>query len=256
LHDRLLIEADRAELWVNATHRRSTCIFLVFLVSAAGCGRGSDSEAAEEYIQARAEGLQIQDDEDTELSASEAACFAAREVEMIEAEQLIEEDITPEEYAAASDLVSLDIDLPEDAVGQLADVMKDCAGDTVIEQFNEASASSVAAQMGIEDASCLTDEVDPNDVFAARAAYLVEVNDEIQLTFSDIVFESVSGDCLVDLYIRYVDTGADVGRDDENCLVDLLDPELLRDMFLDATHGEDVSARREAMDVLAAECLS
>jgi hypothetical protein len=127
---------------------------------------GSDADA---YIEASAEKLQT-NTEGLGLDEETATCFAAAGVNTVGVEAFKDADVSPEDLANADSIGSLDIEIPDGAVEDLAAALEDC---NLAKAFSSALIQGMVAASGSEvsdDAvACMGDHIDEAD-FANAAA--------------------------------------------------------------------------------------
>lgn len=120
-------------------------------------GRSSDVDAFVEAVSAKWQ----QDTEDLGLDEETAVCMIAAAVNTIGIDALNKADITPEDFASADSFGALDVELPNNAVEDLATALEGC---NLVEIIAPAQLQGTVAALGGElsedSIACITDRID------------------------------------------------------------------------------------------------
>ena len=113
------------------------------------------------------------------LDERQTTCVATGLVDVVGVDALTEAGISPDEFAAADDLASLGVELPDDATADLGDALGEC---DVVETLEGMVIAAFPDEFGVElrpdAATCLTDHLDDRAVVDGWAATFIDGSDE------------------------------------------------------------------------------
>jgi hypothetical protein len=113
------------------------------------------------------------------LDAMQTTCVATGLVNVVGVDALTEAGISPDEFAAADDLASLSVELPDDATAVLGAALGEC---DVVEALEGVVIAAFPDEFGVElppdAATCLTDDLDDQAVADGWAATFIDGSDE------------------------------------------------------------------------------
>lgn len=176
---------------------------------------------AQPYVDALATKL-LEGEEVDALSLDEtsADCFATSVVDAFGVDNLEAADVTAEEFADATDLSTLGIDIPEDAVDDITAGLEDCGIATNLrDAFITQLTSDLPTEVPEAGIACMEDEIGPDDAAGAVAETFVTGNPN---TITDTLFSAV-GAC-PDVATAYIMSGAtNVTPEVEDCVAGWVD---------------------------------
>jgi hypothetical protein len=193
----------------------------------------ADADAdAGPYVEAVAESL-VDDDEEFPFDEGSATCMATVVVELIGVDALSEAGVSPEDFVAADSLADGDVELPDDAVGGLAEGLAGCdLAEPIQELLVEELGTELGGELPSDAITCLEEAIDDQAVGEAVAAALIDGTSEgVQVMATDAVVG-----CPDVMTAVLVSGAADpVGPEDEACIRDVIEanPDLVRSTFFD-----------------------
>jgi hypothetical protein len=138
-----------------------------------GSDSGGDSKSAA-YVEATAAAIG-EGGEGLPLDETQATCVATALVDVAGADALDEAEITPQQFAAAGDYSSLDVELPSDAADSLGADLADC---DIADPFRDLLLGTFVDQFGTElpedGSDCLNDDLDDDAMVGALAETFID----------------------------------------------------------------------------------
>ena len=172
-----------------------------------------------------------------------ATCIATALVDVADASKLKDAEVTPQEFADADDLSSLDIEIADTAAADLSAQLTDCDMAQVFETgLVDAFTSDTDSELTSGAATCLTDALDDDEVVSALAEIFVDGDSP--------AFEQLFGpafsecpDAMTEILVA--SAGPDLSPEAKDCLATFVatDPATLADRFVsgDEQLGEELA---------------
>lgn len=164
-----------------------------------------------------------------DLADEEAECFAGAIVDVVGAEEIDAQGVSPQQFASASGgFAGLDLDLPADAAETLADEMSDCFDAQAV--FLEALSADAPAGV---DVACMFDTVEEGEVELLLARALVEDSDAYAMgeQFGMSLFGSMSPECAEQVLLQWLVSDGTITEAQAECLANELDDDVAVSLF-------------------------
>jgi hypothetical protein len=213
-----------------------------------GGDSASDSETAA-YVDATAAAIG-EGGEGLPLDETQARCVATALVDVAGADALAEAEITPDQFAAAGDYSSLDVEVPADAADDLGADLGDC---DVADPFRELLLGTFVDQFGTElpeeGSDCLNDDLDDDAMVGALADTFIDGSGE---HLQDLLVSSVAACPPVVTEVLLAQAPSEPSAATKTCVSDFVEAnsDAVREAF---TSGEGPAAQ-ELGTQLAAAC--
>lgn len=205
-------------------------------------GIGDDSTDADVYIEASAESMQEAEQDEMSVDAATATCIATVTLELVGVDALVAAHITPEEFAEAENFAELDVELPEDAMTELADGLADC---DIAEPLAEATVEALVVGMGEElspeATSCLEEALESEALVEALAESFI---DGSKLALTMLLSDAFAScpEVVTEVFVAQVP--GPVTPEDEACVQAVIEahPEMVRSMVERDADGQELRA--------------
>jgi hypothetical protein len=221
--------------------------------SASGAAANDETGAGftEAYVEAVV-GSWNETGEGPPLDETQTTCFATAVVDVVGVDALTWAGIPPDEFAAADNYGSLDVELPDDATDRLSDALGEC---DVVEPLEGMLVASFPDEFGVElppDAAvCLVDRLDDQAVADGWAATFIDGSTEAIQT---LVSSSVGACPAVASSVLIAQAPSELTPEAQACVGAFVqgNPQLVMESFASAD-GES-AATQELGRQMAAAC--
>ena len=186
------------------------------------------------------------------LDERQTTCVARGLVDVVGVDALTEAGISPDEFAAADDLASLGVELPDDATAVLGAALGEC---DVVEPLEGIVIAAFPDEFGIDlppnAATCLTDHLDDQAVVDGWAATFIDDSNERLQT---LVSSSMGACPAVATAVLIATAPTELTPEEEACIGAFVqdNPELVRETL--ASGESPATATQELGEQMAAAC--
>jgi hypothetical protein len=186
------------------------------------------------------------------LDERQTTCVATGLVNVVGLDALTEAGISPAEFAAADDLASLGVELPDDATAVLGDALVEC---DVVEPLEGLVIAAFPDEFGVQlppnAATCLTDHLDDQAVADGWAATFVDGSNERLQT---LVVSSMGACPAVATAVLIATAPTELTPEAEACIGAFVqdNPELVMETL--ASGESPATATQELGEQMAAAC--
>jgi hypothetical protein len=186
------------------------------------------------------------------LDERQTTCAATGLVSLVGVDALTEAGISPAAFAAADDLASLGVELPDDATAVLGTALGEC---DVVEALEGMVIAAFPDEFGVElppnAATCLTDDLDDQAVADGWAATFIDGSDE---RLQRLVSSSLGACPAVATAVLIATAPTELTPEAEACIGAFVqgNPELVMEAF--ASSESPATATRELGKEMAAAC--
>jgi hypothetical protein len=214
-------------------------------------GAPANGGFAEAYVKAVV-GSWNETGEGPPLDETQMTCFATAMVDVVGVDALTWAGISPDEFAAADNYESLDVELPDDATAHLGDGLREC---DVVEPLEGVLVATFPDEFGAElppgAVACLVDQLDDQAVADGWAATFIDGSTE---DIQTLVSSSVGACPAVATAVLIAQAPTELTPDAQACVGAFVrgNPELVMESFASAD-GES-AATQELGRQMAAAC--
>jgi hypothetical protein len=221
---------------------------------AASGAAGNDENAtgfAGEYVEAVV-GSWNETGEGPPLDETQMTCFAMAIVDVAGADALTWAGVSPDEFAAADNYESLDVELPDDAADRLGDALRAC---DVVEPLEGMLIASFPDEFGVElppnAVACLVDHLEDQAVADGWAATFIDGSTE---AIQGLVSSSVGACPAVATSVLIAQAPSELTPEAQACIGAFVqgNPELVMESFASGDGGS--AATQELGRQMAAAC--
>ena len=154
----------------------------VIALALSACGDDDDdggdvSEEEQPYVDAFVESAANADEDDLQLSSTQAECFGARFVDIVGVDRLEEAGVTPGDFGDESDFDFSAIGLTEDEGGEIYDAFGECDVDIREEFITSLGADE---ELSEEDRDCVAEAFDDDLLRRILVTTFVEGEDALE----------------------------------------------------------------------------
>jgi hypothetical protein len=155
--------------------RKILCTLVAGLCFVAACGDDDDSSSSKSdtYVDAISTSLN-KAQEGPSFTNTEAKCIAQGIVDSVGVKALEDADVTADKLGAATDLASLNVDVPSDAKDKLAKSLKDCKVTGILKDQIVYNGLGPDMTLTAPSIQCLTDEIDDDLTTDTTAAVFLD----------------------------------------------------------------------------------